>query len=262
MNRIFTMISLDITASPATIDSKLKHVFTGRTPMIKQLLLALSLLGLLTGCIITPSYAQSGTAISIAEGGGNYDYDCNGGDVYVSGSGNTVNLHGQCGTLFITGATNVITVDIVTAINLTGANNHIMWKAATSGAQPVIANTGVDNIVEQVVVGATTTQDSTQTTTQATTSAANLEIDGTGITQTYDCNNNDVQINGVGNTITLHGVCNDLQVNGSNQTVTVDVVASIQINGTNSTVMWKQASSGAEPEIEVIGLGNKVTRIQ
>jgi hypothetical protein len=115
--------------------------------MIKQLLLTLSLLGLLTGCI---SPTPSGSTINIPEGGRTFNYDCDGTTVNVSGASNTINLRGQCSTLLISGSTNVITVDMVTVINISGSNNHVMWKAATSGTQPVINNTGVNNVIEQV----------------------------------------------------------------------------------------------------------------
>ena len=70
-------------------------------------------------------------------------------ELSINGSGNTVRFKGTCETLIIIGADNHAKVERVGAISALGSGNRVSWAAAFRGAKPDIVSTGQNNVISK-----------------------------------------------------------------------------------------------------------------
>ena len=94
-----------------------------------------------------PLYAQSSGA-SVSGAGTTATYDCNGGPATIEGAGNTITFVGGCKSLNISGASNIVHVELAPGapIIISGAGNRVGWTMAGKGA-PRQRIMGADNRV-------------------------------------------------------------------------------------------------------------------
>ncbi|AZI44760.1 DUF3060 domain-containing protein (plasmid) [Deinococcus psychrotolerans] len=72
---------------------------------------------------------------------------CNGGNLNLRGSGQRLTILGNCAAVNITGSRNVLSVERVGQISIQGSSNRVTWKAALSGAKPLLRVSGTGNTV-------------------------------------------------------------------------------------------------------------------
>ncbi|TSA87518.1 DUF3060 domain-containing protein [Deinococcus detaillensis] len=72
---------------------------------------------------------------------------CNGGNLNLRGSGQRLTILGNCAAVNITGSRNVLSVERVGQISIQGSGNRVTWKAALSGAKPLLRVSGTGNTV-------------------------------------------------------------------------------------------------------------------
>lgn len=73
----------------------------------------------------------------------NFEYACSGDDlVNLTGSGNRIDLLGDCGTLNVYGSNNTVHAEALKVANVTGVGNEVFWSR---GAQPTLSQTGSGN---------------------------------------------------------------------------------------------------------------------
>jgi hypothetical protein len=209
--------------------------------------------------------------------------DCHGQDVKVTGSRNELTLRGSCPRVDVAGAANVIAIETVDRIDVTGTGNRVTWARGLTRPAPRVSTTGV-NAVEQAEV----TANSTTTTptdlarskaapAQSSTPAAphdsvgerstsvSSSDDGVSVltdngTHTIECRGRRVLVAGSGNRLTLDGPCPEVQISGDRNTVDIDVAGRINVPGTGNTVSWFRASNGQEPRTSVTGNRNRITQ--
>jgi len=114
----------------------------------------LSLAGGLAGALakVTNHSALSSTRaedVTIIQNDLKRTIECSGGSVRVSGNRNTLNLTGECSTLFIDGDDNVVTVQAVGEISTWGNRNKVTWTRGLGGKPPKISNPGTKNTIEK-----------------------------------------------------------------------------------------------------------------
>jgi hypothetical protein len=68
---------------------------------------------------------------------------CNDGHLTVGGSTTTYTIHGHCASLDVSGIDNVITVDSVDTISLSGIGNHVTYR---SGQPKMTGSGGINNV--------------------------------------------------------------------------------------------------------------------
>ncbi len=74
---------------------------------------------------------------------------CEGRDVAIVGSGNELELRGECGTIAIEGDDNAVRVDVFARLELRGDDNIISWNRGADGRAPEIIDQGDENYVRQ-----------------------------------------------------------------------------------------------------------------
>lgn len=81
-----------------------------------------------------------------------YSYVCGGNDwVAVNGSGNTLEVTGECALLEVTGSNNRIAIEGVGTIRISGNDNDVKYVRGAKGKKkPVIKRKGADNTVRKV----------------------------------------------------------------------------------------------------------------
>ncbi len=80
--------------------------------------------------------------------GANSEMDCDGGPASVEGASNTIIFEGACRSLKITGAGNIVTIDLAaqSTISIEGASNEVYWTAP-KGTRPKQKVSGAGNRV-------------------------------------------------------------------------------------------------------------------
>ncbi len=86
--------------------------------------------------------------LSIAGSDEQYDEDCAGRDVDITGSNLKVTLRGECGSVGVNGSDNTVNIDSVARIEVVGTSNQVTWRSGLSERRPQIANTGSDNVIK------------------------------------------------------------------------------------------------------------------
>jgi hypothetical protein len=86
-----------------------------------------------------------GGQVSVSGIGETKAIECNETDVSISGVSNTITVTGHCASLQVSGVSNVITIDSAGAINASGIKNRVTYHSG----EPDINNSGSENIVVQ-----------------------------------------------------------------------------------------------------------------
>jgi Protein of unknown function (DUF3060) len=87
----------------------------------------------------------SGGQLSVSGIGETKTLACNDTEVSISGVSNTITITGHCASIQVSGVSNVITVDSADAINASGIQNRVTFHSG----QPAVDNSGSQNVVEQ-----------------------------------------------------------------------------------------------------------------
>jgi hypothetical protein len=87
----------------------------------------------------------SGGQVSVSGIGETKAIECNETDVSISGVSNTITITGHCTSLQVSGVSNVITIDSAGAINASGIKNRVTYHSG----EPDINNSGPENVVVQ-----------------------------------------------------------------------------------------------------------------
>ena len=74
-------------------------------------------------------------------------FNAEGQDVTVNGSNNRVTIKGTCHALNISGSNNMVSVNSVASIALSGTDNQVAWATASGGEKPQVTDLGKDNKV-------------------------------------------------------------------------------------------------------------------
>jgi len=198
--------------------------------------------------------------------------DCGGGTLQLSGRQNTITVTGECRKVDITGAGNIVSIDAVAAIEVTGIGNTVTWRRAIGRATPRVSVTGSSTINRAP-------SDSSAAPTPAETTSAPARGAGTrrGVAQpsvtattvtlleddredTIDCKGREVSILGSRNSLRLRGTCPLLIVAGSDNVLDVDTAARVRATGDRNRITWTRVTSGTEPSVENTGTDNRVTK--
>jgi Protein of unknown function (DUF3060) len=95
----------------------------------------------------TSSKAASGPAIVVADEKSTRTIECRGRGVTVMGNGNSLTLRGTCPRVDVKGNENIIGVETVQAIAMTGNHNRVTWTRAAEGEQPTTSDLGNGNAI-------------------------------------------------------------------------------------------------------------------
>jgi hypothetical protein len=98
--------------------------------------------------VTTPATTDDG--IVVQEDDRKDSIDCDGRQVSILGSRNTLRLRGSCPNLFVTGSDNEIDVDATERIRVSGDRNRILWTSVIGGTKtPRVENTGTQNRISK-----------------------------------------------------------------------------------------------------------------
>jgi hypothetical protein len=173
--------------------------------------------------------------------------DCGGRDVEVKTTTARVTLNGTCPTVTINGDVNKVNIGTAGTIVINGSGNKVYWKAAQTGAEPTVKNSGSANVIAQ--------GGDAQTAATGTGSnpVASGQIDGDGITRTYACQGGDIVVGAASSHLTFTGQCGAVEVQGGNNTIVLEAATALEVKGAANQVTVGQAGS-----ITVQGAGNTV----
>lgn len=112
---------------------------------MKRLLLGMVVLAV----AVAPALAEPTWKLDASQS--TYSYVCGGTDwVAVNGSGNTLEVTGECAVLEINGSDNRIAIEAVGAIRIKGDNNDVRYARAAGGKKkPAIKKKGAANTVRK-----------------------------------------------------------------------------------------------------------------
>lgn len=84
-----------------------------------------------------------------------------------------------------------------------------------------------------------------------------IEISGVEHQRSIDCEGRDVVVDGVDHVLTFTGGCASLTLSGSGSKITIDLKpgATVEVNGTDQTVLWR---SPRPPRVSISGVDNHV----
>jgi hypothetical protein len=71
---------------------------------------------------------------------------CDGGTLRITGQKNTVTVTGECRKVDISGTNNMVAIEVVAAIEVTGTNNRVTWQRALNGDAPRVSTTGANTV--------------------------------------------------------------------------------------------------------------------
>jgi hypothetical protein len=91
--------------------------------------------------------------------------------------------------------------------------------------------------------------------------ADKIEIAGVGQQSTIACEGRQVDVAGSNHNLTFTGNCAGLHLAGTDNQITIELApnARISVEGTGQTVRWR---STAQPRQSVVGVGNRIVRLQ
>jgi Protein of unknown function (DUF3060) len=95
----------------------------------------------------------------------------------------------------------------------------------------------------------------------ARAAADDLTIQGVNVERTITCDDREVVIHGTNNRVTLNGRCRQVTVDGTAHVVRVETLGSADVSGVNNRLEWEHALRGDQPDIEIVGLGNRVVQV-
>ena len=91
--------------------------------------------------------------------------------------------------------------------------------------------------------------------------ADELTIQGVGVERTVTCDDREVVIHGTNNRVTLNGRCRQVTIDGTAHVVRVETLGSADVHGVNNRLEWEHALRGGQPDIEIVGLGNRAVHV-
>src|SRR5262245_16941350 len=100
------------------------------------------------GLVAGPAAAQE--PITVTGVGVQRTIDCDGRRVEITGSDNRLTLRGRCDAVAVSGTHNVVQVEGLGRVSITGINHRVEWEYALRGDQPSVSKSGIGNEVVQV----------------------------------------------------------------------------------------------------------------
>lgn len=76
--------------------------------------------------------------------------DCGGNAVQITGNDGNITLEGTCREVTLVGNDNLIQIETVGVISVTGNDNQITWASGMNNTSPQVSRSGNDNVVSQV----------------------------------------------------------------------------------------------------------------
>jgi hypothetical protein len=215
--------------------------------------------------------------------------ECRGQSVELEGTSNSFTLLGECPSVEVSGTGNVVKIEQVGRIEVTGVSNKVIWTRSLRGSRPKIEKTGLENSVQQGTfkesghqaeepvaapsgTGGSPTVDSGMAgagSTGSTPSHSPSRSSGAGRTivldldhetKTVDCQGEDVEVNGNHSKVTVTGECHAVSVNGNYNKVQIEAAAVISAVGNRNTVSWQRGVDGQDPRVSNLGTRNTVAR--
>jgi hypothetical protein len=200
--------------------------------------------------------------------------DCVGADAVVNGDSNRLVFHGNCHSLRINGAGNVVQIDLTPGgqVSVVGDGNHVLYTPIVPG--PLIASQGNGNQVAQgdasslamtpALPDAPPAPPPTMTLTPAPVDpAATLVLDGEGQNRDITCTGQNVLIRGSDGRFVLRGGCHSLTVRGRADTIQAELEpgARVAIGGDAVTMNYTLTSDGPPPRVTVTGANSQATYV-
>jgi hypothetical protein len=225
----------------------------------------------LIGIASTPSLPAH--AQPVVNGGGRTEMlDCAGGEAQVNGDANRVVLHGDCRSLQVNGASNIVEIDLVPGgtITVTGAGNQVLYAPIDPG--PSISTQGSANVVQAGTNGAASAALAPEIppappppptmTPPPPSGAGTLVLTGNGL-QEVNCAARNVVIQGSGGRYMLRGGCRSVTVDASRMAIQAELEpgARIAIGGDAVTLDYVLTAPGPAPIVSVSGAGSRATHI-
>ena len=109
-------------------------------------------LALSSACNVSFSSRPAGNpaaGVQVNSAGQNVTIACADQTASIGGRNNTVTLTGSCPTVEIAGSTNVVTLEAVDRIEISGTGNVVTWQRAIQRSEPSITTTGAGNTVRK-----------------------------------------------------------------------------------------------------------------
>lgn len=183
-----------------------------------------------------------------------FERNGNGKDIAVTGSGNKVIIHGECGSFSVTGSNNSVSLDRVRRINAVGSHNQVSYLGEGNGDKPSFNSVGSDNNLSR---RQETHEASRPTDKDESASALTFEKTG-GERRSENVSDKDVIVNSGGNDLTLTGSVRSLTINGAGNHIELEKVKAIVFNGTGNHVTYSTKKNGGPPSVTDNGHGNVV----
>jgi hypothetical protein len=198
--------------------------------------------------------------------------DCVGADAVVNGDSNRLVFQGNCRSLRINGAGNVVQVDLTPGgtVNVIGDGNHVIYQPIDPG--PLVDSQGNGDQIAPGSVGdlamtpalpdAPPPPPPSMTLTPVPTNpAATLVLDGEAQTRDVNCAGQNVLIRGSDGRFVLRGGCVSLTVQGRADTIQADLQpgARVAIGGDAVTMNYTLTSDGPPPRVTVTGANSQAT---
>jgi hypothetical protein len=92
---------------------------------------------------------------------------------------------------------------------------------------------------------------------------AQTEFTGAGEESELDCDGGGATIEGASNVLSITGSCTSLRVTGAGNRITIDLgtVSTIRVEGADNEIRW-HAPGTAKPRLNVVGAGNRISRLR
>jgi hypothetical protein len=209
--------------------------------------------------------ANASAAIEIVGNGLQQTVACGDQNIALGGAGNTIVLTGSCPRLDVSGTGNVVSVEAVGRIEITGTSNSVGWVRSLAGNQPGQNLTGLGNRVFHIdaVIPVPVPEPAPEPAPDPLPLVV-LPVHNvleSGLELTFDCGDGLLNLVGSGNLLTLTGTCQHLNVLGSNNQIWVQRVMAIDVLGGSNAVTWESAfDDGTPPAVAIVGVDSTVSQ--
>jgi hypothetical protein len=206
--------------------------------------------------------ANDKNTVVLAGSNQTFDRQANGQDFVLGGSNDKFIIHGECGSVSVTGSNNLVTLDKVRQINVVGTNNAFTYRESAGVGTPQFASIGTNNTVQK----AESERPSSglgkleSTSPEAAKAGGTLVIEGSGgQNRSETVSDADVVVNSGGNHLTFSGSVKTLTVNGGGNQIALEKVESITFNGSGNSAAYSVEKSGGKAKVTDNGHGNSVS---
>jgi Protein of unknown function (DUF3060) len=240
-----------------------------------------SIMACLGGSLVAIAAAQAQTTMTSS--GQRRSIACDGETVQITGSRNTLTITGDCQKVDVAGTGNVVTIEAVERIEVTGTNNRVTWQRALRGDAPRVSRTGLGNTIARAEPAEPPSSDSAPPPARsgragtAPPAASASASDGNGSAtptvtgamvkliednreDTIDCRGRQVSILGSKNSLRLRGTCPLVIVSGSDNIIDIDTADRIRTSGDRNRLTWTRLAAGTEPKVQNTGTDNRVSK--